>query len=460
MKEHALEYAPREQFLRFHRRSQRWASLVCHRRSGKTFAVLHDLLIGALECPHPNPQFAFVAPTYQQAKRIAWEYLKAAARPFLAAPPNETELRVDLINRSRIFLAGSDNADSLRGIYLDGAAMDEFPLQNPSVWTQIIRPALADRKGWGVLSGTPNGRNHFFDTWREALGNPAEWFTLMLKASESGIIPASELAALRRQMSAEEYEQEMEVSFDATSKGRILASYISQARAEGRISDDVVFDPMGSPIEVACDLGFRDTCVWWVYQPTMEGFNVLDCIHGSGLEARDWAIELAKTGYRIKTIWLPHDGKMKTVGSRVSVKEQLEIAGYSCIETPKTSKKDQIEAARLMARVCRFNATKCDIGLRHLENWTYLWNNDTQSFSNEPKHDGASHFGDAFAYGGVALYHAAPEGARIRPVVAHATGEVDAPRVIPAVGGDDRIRALREQRRGSSSRIERLMRGR
>ncbi len=456
MKEHALDYSPRTQFLKFHQRSQRWACLTCHRRSGKTFAVLHDLLIGALEEHLPSPQFAFVAPTYQQAKRIAWEYLKTAARPFLASPPNETELRVDLVNKARIFLAGSDNADSLRGIYLDGAAMDEFPLQNPAVWTQIIRPALADRRGWGVLSGTPNGRNHFYDTWRAALKDP-EWFHLMLKASESGIIPPAELAALRRSMSAEEYAQEMEVSFEATSKGRILAHYIEQARAEGRISDDVVFDPAGAPIEVSSDLGFRDTSVWWFWQPTMEGFNVLDCIHGSGLEARDWAIELAKTGYRVKTIWLPHDAKQQTVGSATTVKEQLEIAGYGTIQVPKVSKKDQIEAARLIARISRFNATKCEIGLRHLENWTYLWNPDTQSFSNEPKHDGASHFGDAFAYGGVALYHAVPGGAREKVALTYGGGDVEKPTVIPAIGGDPKIsNFLRQSRMG---RMQRMLRG-
>lgn len=455
MKEHALEYTPREAFVRFHQRVQRWAVLVCHRRSGKTYSIIHDLLIGALEEHLPSPQFAFVAPTYQQAKRIAWEYLKAAARPFLAAPPNETELRVDLVNKARIFLAGSDNADSLRGIYLDGAAMDEFPLQNPSVWTQIIRPALADRQGWGVLSGTPNGRNHFYDTWMAALNDP-EWFTLKLKASESGIVIPSELAALKRAMSQEEYEQEMEVSFEATSKGRILAHYIEEARAEGRISNDVMFDPQGAPIEVSSDLGFRDTSVWWFWQPTMEGFNVIDCIHGSGLDATDWAIELRKTGLRVKTIWLPHDAKQRTSNSRLTVKEQLEIAGYSTLQVPKTSKKDQIESARQIMRRCRFNAERCAIGLKQLENWTYEWNTDTQSFSNDPKHDGASHFGDAFSYGGVALYHASAEGGREKIALTYGGG-TEVPRVIPAIGNDI-VRQLKDKS-SRQGRVARLLRG-
>ena len=154
-----LIYEPRAQFIPFHTRRRRWAVLVCHRRAGKTVAAVNDLVIGALECKKPRPQYAYVAPFRNQAKLIAWEYLKYYAEPFLADKPNESELSVRLYGDRKVMLAGADNADALRGIYLDGVVQDEFGDFRPSVWGNVIRPALSDRKGWAVFGGTPKGRN-------------------------------------------------------------------------------------------------------------------------------------------------------------------------------------------------------------------------------------------------------------------------------------------------------------
>ncbi|MFI5224006.1 MAG: hypothetical protein ACHQX3_07180, partial [Nitrospirales bacterium] len=88
-----LRYQPREAFVPFHNRRARFATLVCHRRAGKTVAAVNDLIIGALECPLQRPQLAYIAPNYQQAKRIAWEYLKEYAQP-LITQVHESELRV------------------------------------------------------------------------------------------------------------------------------------------------------------------------------------------------------------------------------------------------------------------------------------------------------------------------------------------------------------------------------
>jgi hypothetical protein len=57
---------------------------------------------------------------------VAWDYLRELAAPVLAKPANESELKVELLNGSRIQLFGADNPDALRGIGLDGAVCDEF----------------------------------------------------------------------------------------------------------------------------------------------------------------------------------------------------------------------------------------------------------------------------------------------------------------------------------------------
>jgi phage terminase large subunit len=121
----------------------RFAVAVCHRRAGKTVAAVQRLVLSALGCRLPNPRCAYIAPTYGQAKRVAWDYLKATAAPVLAGLPNETELRVDLLNGARISCYGAENGDALRGIYLDDVVLDEAADMAPSFWSSVIRPAAA-----------------------------------------------------------------------------------------------------------------------------------------------------------------------------------------------------------------------------------------------------------------------------------------------------------------------------
>ena len=127
----ALKYTPREQFLPFHNRKQRWAVLCTHRRAGKTVALINDLIYGALECDGYKPQFAYVGPTYTQARRVAWQYLKDFSEQYWQKPPSESELKVTLHGDRTIYCLGADNADALRGMYLDGGAGDEYALFKP-----------------------------------------------------------------------------------------------------------------------------------------------------------------------------------------------------------------------------------------------------------------------------------------------------------------------------------------
>jgi phage terminase large subunit len=141
-----IKYTPREPFRSFHKREQRWSVLVCHRRAGKTVATLNDLIRGAVNECKPEGRYAFIFPQRNQAKDTAWRYLRRYAEPLLAKPPNESELRVDLVNGSMIRLYGADNPDALRGPYLDGVVLDEFADMKPEVWHEVVRPMLADRR--------------------------------------------------------------------------------------------------------------------------------------------------------------------------------------------------------------------------------------------------------------------------------------------------------------------------
>src|SRR5262249_39080511 len=182
------EYRARSAFERFHLRTERWAIIVAHRRAGKTVATINDLVRRAILSGRREGRYAYVAPLFNQAKDIAWSYLKRYAAPALAKAPNETELRVDLANGARVRLYGADTPDRLRGLYLDGIVLDEFADMVPAVWHEVVRPALSDRRGFATFIGTPKGRNAFWDLWQGA-EHDCVWVSPKLAVSAAGLLP-------------------------------------------------------------------------------------------------------------------------------------------------------------------------------------------------------------------------------------------------------------------------------
>ena len=229
----AVDYEPRAQFRAFHVRTQRFGCIVAHRRCGKTVACVADLILSALQNGARKPRYAYIAPLFNQAKDIAWPYIREFVGGLHGyASVNETELRVTLPNEATVRLYGADNPDSLRGIYLDGVVLDEYALIDPRLWPEVIRPALADRQGRAVFIGTPRGRDAFYGLWREAQKDKALWFAAMLKASETGLLPEAELAGARKQMSRAQYAREFECSFDEPDVDQFISGHmVEQALA-------------------------------------------------------------------------------------------------------------------------------------------------------------------------------------------------------------------------------------
>jgi phage terminase large subunit len=388
-----LNYTPRDHFLPLHQRKTRWATVVAHRRAGKTFALINDLILGALEVRLPHPRMAFFAPTYAQAQRIAWDYLKRQSTPFLAKRPNETELSVQLLGDRKIFLVGMDNPDSIRGLYLDGAILDEFAFARPSAYSQIILPALSDRKGWAVLSSTPNGQNHFYDHYMVARQRP-EWTTLFLPHSVTNVIPPEEIALLRSAMSEEEFAQEFDCDFSASILGSVYGKIITRLEAYGQTLDGA-YDP-SAPVSVAFDLGYADATAIWVYQPRMDGIAVL-MYHENTRQSVDYYLDwLQSQSFMYDKIWLPHDARAHTLATGRSVLDQfLKRYPNKIGIAPKLSVADGIAAVRQILPSCHFTP-QCDDGIRCLRQYQYRYDEVKQCFSQTPVHDWASNGADAF----------------------------------------------------------------
>ena len=205
-----IPYAPRPQQFNLHADPSRFKICVSHRRWGKSVYAITELLRKALEIQteRSDGRFMYLAPYYRQAKQVAWDYLCYYTRDIPGTKINQSELRVDLINGSRIRLAGAgDDPDALRGIFLDGIVLDEYADMSPRVWSEICRPALVDRKGWAIFIGTPKGKNHFWQLYENA-EKDKEWTRYLFKASETGVVAPEELVAARKEMGEDEFQQE------------------------------------------------------------------------------------------------------------------------------------------------------------------------------------------------------------------------------------------------------------
>lgn len=393
-----LDYHCRPAFVPLHTRKQRFGVAVAHRRAGKTVASIMDVIDAALRCDKVEPRFAYIAPYYAQAKDVAWGYLKRYTAPIPGVVTNESELRVDLPNGGRIRLYGADNYDRLRGIYLDGVVLDEFADMDPRAWSEVIRPALADRQGWALFIGTPKGRNAFWEVFERSRTDP-EWFSLRLRASETGILADEELRAMRSEMSEDEYAREMETSFDAAVEGSYYARVLTDAETEKRIGN-VPHDP-GIEVHAAWDLGIGDSTAIWLAQFVGREVRLIDYIENNGV-ALDWyARELRNKPYTYAPLILPHDAQARELGTGKSRVEMLEGLGFRTRIAPKLGVEDGIEAVRRLIPRTWIDEKRCELGLRAIRDYREK-RDEKRRLGMGPLHDWTSHAADALRYLAVA----------------------------------------------------------
>jgi phage terminase large subunit len=390
-----LPYRPRKAFLPFHNRTHRWACLVAHRRAGKTVAAVNDMIRAAATYQGPYGLFAFVAPYRSQAKAVAWNYFKEFAQPIINAV-NEQELTITLLNGSQIRLYGADNADAMRGLGFSGVYMDEYGDFRPSVFGNVIRPALSDKQGWAVFGGTPKQKNQFWEIYETATRLPSEWFLLRLPASTSGLLPATELAAAKAQLAEDQYLQEYECSFEAALLGAFYGTELRQAEQQGRITS-VPYD-YEQPVYTAWDLGYRDDTAIWFYQLGRNEIRVIDFYAVSGADIHDIAKTVLSKPYRYAKHYLPHDARAKSLQTGRSIIEQLaatlETKNLSVV--PDIGLQNGIQAVRMTLPRVWFDGEKCRDGIEALRQYQREYDEDKKAFRQSPRHDWTSHPADAF----------------------------------------------------------------
>jgi len=391
-----IDYKPRDQIRAFHNRKERFAIIVAHRRFGKTVAAINDLIRSCFEIDRPNVRVAYIAPYLSQAKAVAWDYALEFTRDIPEIKVNHSELRIDFMNGARFRLFGADNYNAMRGLYFDAVVLDEMADFPASAWSNVIRPALADRRGSATFISTPKGKNEFWELWHEAQDDP-NWFTAMLKASETSILDQEELDEARRTMGDDRYEQEFECSFEAAIQGAFYAKEMKEATEDGRITR-VPYDRAASVI-TAWDLGIGDSTAIWFAQFVGQEIRIIDYYENSGVGLDHYAKVLLDKEYQYEQHILPHDVQVKELGTGKSRLETLDALGIRNIEiAPKLAVEDGIQAARTMIPKCWFDADNCTRGIEALRQYRRDFDEKLKTWRGRPLHDWTSHGADAFRY--------------------------------------------------------------
>ena len=390
-----IPYSPRPQFMPYHNRIQRWAVLVCHRRAGKTVAVVNDQIKKAMSLNLPNPRLAYIAPQLKQAKAVAWDYVKYYSSRIPDVVIRESDLSVRYPNGAVYRLYGSDNPDAMRGIYLDDAALDEAGDMPPNMFPEILRPALSDRRGSTTFIGTPKGDNYFKETWEKSADNP-DWFRMMLKASETNLIDPEELKMAREQMTPEQFDQEYECSFTAAIVGAYYGREMEAAEMEGRIG--VLHPEPFLQTHVVFDLGMDDATAMWFVQVMGNEVRLVEYLEDSGFGLPHYVQQIRQRDYTYGKFLFPPDVAVRELSTGLSRIDVLRGMGINPTIVPQHRIEDGVEAVRMMIPNCRFDRAKCSQGIKALQNYQRSYDPMRKAFSNRPRHDWSSHGADAFRY--------------------------------------------------------------
>lgn len=408
-------------------RGGKHAELVWHRRSGKDEVGLHRTAVATFE---RTAAYWYMLPEYKQARKAIWDAINPktgkkrideAFPPEIRKATRGQEMMIEFKTGSTFQVVGSDNPDSLVGSPPVGIVYSEWALSNPST-RAYLRPIVLENDGWQIFNTTPRGRNHALTTLNAAKKDPRA-FAQVLDATQTGVFTEAQLQGelkayiddFGEDYGRAKFEQEYLCSFDAANLGAILARQIGIAEREGRISDEVEYDPAGQPIEISADIGRRDASTWWFWQPQVGGFQIVDYDGGFGSDAEEWVERLQQRihegGYKLGKIWLPHDARAKTFAAKNSAVEIfMKAFGTDRVQiTPDAKKADRVNAARVLIPRIKFNESKCARGLDGLRSWSYEYNEESKIFSNEPMHDWASHDGDGFSYGCLIMKERMPQ---------------------------------------------------
>jgi phage terminase large subunit len=383
----------------------RTSVLVIHRGAGKTILACMRLLGWALE--RAGSTSAYIGPQQTQVRKFVWPLMRKLYSQVPGAEFHEQDMRVDLPGNSRLFCLGAENAHAIRGATLDGGVvLDEIAQIGPLAYGQVIYPAMT-RPGVDprcLIIGTPLGMaNLFYQLYQRAADTPG-WYRQLLTVDDTGLYTAEELAQIQAEMTPEDYAQEMLCDWNAAVRGSFYGQQMTAAERENRIGN-VPHDPI-LPVDTSWDLGFSDLTVVWFWQRVGAEVRAIECLAFQSTALPDVVAELRKRPYQYRDHYLPHDAKVRELGTGRSRVEILQALGLKPTVVPQQSVADGIEATRTLLPRVWFDRVKCGQGVEALKTYRTDWDDELRVFSKNPLHSWESHYADGvryFALGGLGV---------------------------------------------------------
>lgn len=370
------------------------------RRSGKDLTILNWCIKELFK----EPCICFyVMPTYSQAKKVIWDSITIEGIRFLDYIPeelierkNKQELKINFINGSVLQLIGSDNIDSIVGTNPKIIVFSEYAIQNPQAW-DYLRPILKVNKGKAIFISTPRGKNHFYDLYTMAKSND-DWFAETLTVKDTGVLTDEDLDQERASgMSEEMIQQEYFCSWTRGIEGAYYGRLIDKAYREDRICN-VSYEPR-SPVNTAWDLGFGDSMSITFWQDVGGECRIIDFYENHGEGLAHYIKHLQSKEYVYGQHFFPHDGGSGSIQTgRTHQDVAYELGLKTTVLTRENDVQVGIESVRTMLNICYIDKTKCAYLVKCLENYAKKYNDKTQSYSDSPSHNWASHACDSVRY--------------------------------------------------------------
>ena len=298
-------------------------------------------------------------------------------------------------NGAKLTLFGADYPDSLRGLGFWGVGFDEYSQQPSNIFTEIIRPALADHQGYAIWIGTPKGRNEFYRLYQKAI-KEEDWFGLLLTADNTKLLSENELEDAKKIMSSDEFNQEFMCSFDASIKGAYYADELSKVRAEGRIKL-VPYDPL-LKVHTIWDLGISDAMAIGFFQKTSQELRLIDYYESSDKGLPHYIAMIQNKEYVYGKHFAPHDIKVRELGTGKSRLETAKVLGIKFEVVPNIPIIDGINSARLVFNKLWIDNKNCQKWIDYIGQYRKEWDEKNGIFKDKPCHDFTSHAADILRY--------------------------------------------------------------
>ncbi|UZJ42200.1 hypothetical protein OO006_04290 [Prosthecochloris sp. SCSIO W1101] len=392
---------------KFERHMTRFA-VVWHRRAGKD-KTYWQIAVAATQ--ERVGAYWYMLPKQTQARKAIWRGMGKDGYRFLDHIPkeivksiNNTEMCVEFLNGSLLYVLGSDSYNSLVGNNPVGVIYSEWSLCDPASW-DYIRPILAENGGWAMFCYTPRGRNHGFSLLQTARKFPDRWFSSVLTVDdtkdENGnpIITPDIIQQERDEgMSEDMVQQEYFCSFDAALPGAFFGKEMKATYDDDRVCR-VPIEP-ALPVYSFWDLGISDDTAFWLMQPVGNELRLIACYSNSGegmLHYINWLHDFRdKHKIRYEKHYAPHDIEVRELMSGMSRKDTAATMGirFETNVRPK-QKSDSIEALRRIFPRLIFDEDRCAYGISAVASYHREYDDEKKVFKARPEHDWSSNLADA-----------------------------------------------------------------